>query len=121
MQMLISDLFYMISCIIIQSGKEERLSDFVVALQQVVESPKKGPFPTSQVCHRHRGYPGPSETITVTCLASMTTLARYVYVYLEGEDRRLTLCELEVYSQEGSDPFVCAIFYIYFISLIMQQ
>ena len=39
----------------------------------------------------------------------MTTLARYVYVYLEGESRRLTLCELEVYSQQGSNPFVCAI------------
>ena len=37
------------------------------------------------------------------------SMARYVYVYLEGEDRRLTICELEVYSQEGSDPCVCAI------------
>ena len=89
--------------------KEEMLSGFVVALQQVVESPKKGPFPTSQVCHRHRGYPGPSETITVTCHPAMTTLARYVYVYLEGEYRRLTLCELEVYSQQGSNSFVCVI------------
>ena len=31
----------------------------------------------------------------------MTTLARYVYVYLEGDDRTLTLCELEVYGQRG--------------------
>ena len=39
----------------------------------------------------------------------MATLARYDYVYLEGEGRQLTLCELEVYSQQGSNPFVCAI------------
>ena len=39
----------------------------------------------------------------------MMTLARYVYVYLEGDDRRLTLCELEVYSKQGSMPLICAI------------
>ena len=31
------------------------------------------------------------------------------YVYLEGDDRRLTRCELEVYSKQGSMPFICAI------------
>ena len=95
--------------LILSSEKEERLSDFVVALQQEVRSPKQGPFPSSQVCHRHCGYPGPSETITVTCHPAMMTLARYVYVYLEGDDRRLALCELEVYSKQGSMPLICAI------------
>ena len=33
-----------------------------------------------------------------------TTLARYVYVYLEGDDRTLTLCELEVYGHRGRHP-----------------
>ena len=87
----------------ISLGKPERLSDFVVALRQVENEPTKGPFPSSQVCHRHRGYPGPGETITVTCHAAMvTTLARYVYVYLEGVERTLALCELEVYGHRGS-------------------
>ena len=35
----------------------------------------------------------------------MTTLARYVYVYLEGDDHTLTLCELEVYGHRGRAPF----------------
>ena len=81
---------------------EERFSDFVVALHQDRHDAKQGPFPDSQICHKHRGYPKAAETITVTCHAAMmTTLARYVYVYLEGDDRILTLCELEVYSQRG--------------------
>ena len=31
------------------------------------------------------------------------------YVYLEDDDRRPTRCELEVYSEQGSMPFICAI------------
>ena len=30
-----------------------------------------------------------------------TTLARYVYVYLEGEARVLAICEFEVYGHKG--------------------
>ena len=87
----------------IATAKHQRLSDFVVALHQFEHTPEKGSFPSSQVCHRHRGYPGPGETVTITCHAAMaTTLARYVYVYLEGDRRILTLCELEVYGHQGS-------------------
>ena len=32
-------------------------------------------------------------------------LARYVYVYLEGGRRILTLCEVEVYSHQGSQMY----------------
>ena len=77
----------------------------MVALRQDEHPPEKGPFLDSQVCHKHLGYPGAAKTITVTCHAAMTTtLARYVYVYLEGDDRTLTLCELEVYGHRGRPP-----------------
>ena len=33
------------------------------------------------------------------------TLARYVYVYLEGGKRILTLCEVEVYGHQGSQMY----------------
>ena len=82
--------------------KEERFYDFVVALRQDEHKPGKGPFLESQICHKHLGYPEAAQTITVTCNAAMpTTLARYVYVYLEGDDRILTMCELEVYGHRG--------------------
>ena len=88
------------------SENEERFSDFVVALRQDEHSAEKGPFPPSQVCHKHLGYPRAAATITITCHAAMiTTLARYVYVYLEGDDRTLTLCELDVYGHRGKHPF----------------
>ena len=79
-----------------------RLADFVVALRQDSHPPENPPFPDSQICHKHRGYPGAGETITVMCHPAMTmTLARYVYVYLEGGDCILTLCEVEVYGDQG--------------------
>ena len=94
----------------ISLGNPERLYDFVVALHKDEHEPKNGPFPSSKVCHLHRGYPGPGETITVTCHAAMvTTLARYVYVYLEGSARSLSLCELEVYGDEGNHN-ICLVF-----------
>ena len=31
----------------------------------------------------------------------MQTLARYVYIYLHGENRILSLCEVEVYEYQG--------------------
>ena len=34
----------------------------------------------------------------------MTTLTRYVYVYLEGRPRVMSICELEVYGHNGSYP-----------------
>ena len=90
--------------IAISPDKAYRLSDFVVVLYRDVQPLEKGPFPSSQICHRHRGYPRASETITITCHAAMiTTSARYVYVYLEGEGRTLTLCELEVYCHQGNE------------------
>ena len=89
------------------SENQRRLSNFVVALRRDEHPPEKGPFPDSKICHKHRGYPRAAETITVTCHAAMmTTLARYVYVYLEGKDRILTLCELEVYGHRGK-PHIC--------------
>ena len=90
--------------IVTSPDKTHRLSDFVVALYHDVQPLEKGPFPSSHICHRHRGYPGASETITITCHAAMiTTSARYVYVYLEGGRRTLTLCELEVYCHQGNE------------------
>ena len=84
------------------SGGADRLADFVVAFKLTQSSEQKGPFPDAEVCHRHSGYPGASQTITVTCHAGATTMARYVYFYLVGERRLLSLCEVEVFHYEGT-------------------
>ena len=82
----------------------ERLANFVVAFKTSQTSVQSGPFPDSEICHRHQGYPAASETITITCSPSATVnMARYVYMYLPdtGNDRVLSMCEFEVYAYEG--------------------
>ena len=92
----------MLFCPICIADHFSRLEDFVVAFQARQNSTQKGPFPEDQICHHHAGYPPANATITVTCRATMNvTFARYVYVYLKGSERILTLCELEVYEKQG--------------------
>ena len=58
-------------------------------------------FLDEEVCHVHQGSPGPGETVEVMCLVGGPTHARYVYIYLPGDERVLTLCEVEVYEFTG--------------------
>ena len=58
-------------------------------------------FADDEICHVHAGSPGGGETVDVVCYLGGPTHARYVYVYLPGYGRTLTLCEVEVYQFTG--------------------
>ena len=59
-------------------------------------------FPDIEICHIHAGTPGNGEIITVMCYVGGPTHARSVYVYLPGDYRLLTLCEVEIYEFTGN-------------------
>ena len=62
---------------------------------------KSDVFLDKEVCHVHQGSHGPGETVVVICPVGGPTHARYVYIYLPGNQRVLTLCEVEVYEFTG--------------------
>ena len=53
----------------------------------------------NEICHVHAGKPDP--TVNVTCHVGGPTHARYIYLYLPGDDRKIMLCEVEVYEFTG--------------------
>ena len=73
-----------------------RLNDFVLGFRLSGEM-RTREFPNEERCHNHTGYPGCSETLNILYQACFTKMARYVYVLLPGNERTLTICELEVY------------------------
>ena len=58
-------------------------------------------FPDYEICYIHTGSPGYGEALMMMCYIGGPTHARFVYVYLPGYDRILTLCEVEVYEFTG--------------------
>ena len=58
-------------------------------------------FTDGEICHVHTGSPDNGEIVLVTCQPAGPTHARYVYIYLPGEKRILSLCEVEVYEFTG--------------------
>ena len=77
-----------------------RLAEFVVGFRSEGDMTSRR-FPDGEICHVHTGSPGNGETVFVTCHPAGPTHARYVYIYLPGDDRVLTLCEVEVYEFTG--------------------
>ena len=77
-----------------------RLSGFILGFRTSGDM-KSNVFLDEEVCHVHQGYPGPAETVEVICYAGGPTHARYVYIYLPGDERVITLCEVEVYAFTG--------------------
>ena len=74
----------------------------MVAFRRSQNYTQKGPLPEKQICRRFIDYPYDRAEINITCHADMeTTLAQYVYVYIEGMDNIMTMCELEVYEHTG--------------------
>ena len=55
----------------------------------------------NEICYIHAGSPGNGETVTTTCYVGGPTYARSVYIYLPGDNRVLTLCEVEIYEFTG--------------------
>ena len=53
----------------------------------------------NEICHIHAGKPDP--TVNITCHVGGPTHARYIYLYLPGDDRKIMLCEVEVYEFTG--------------------
>ena len=53
----------------------------------------------TEICHIHFGKPDP--VVNISCPVGGPTHARYVYVYLPGDDKKLMLCEVEVYEFTG--------------------
>ena len=58
-------------------------------------------FTEDEICHVHTGSPGNGQIVDIVCHVRGPTHARYVYAYLPGRDRYLTLCEVEVYEFTG--------------------
>ena len=71
-------------------------------------------FTDGEICHVHTGSPGSGETVLATCHPAGPTHALYVYIYLPGENRILSLCEVEVYEFTGKlrPRYIIAISYI---------
>ena len=78
----------------------ERLDGFILGFRTSGDMTSKL-FLDEEVCYVHHGSPGPGETLVVTCPMGGPTHGRYVYIYLPGDDRVLSLCEVEVYEFAG--------------------
>ena len=77
-----------------------RLAGFVIGFRTSGHMTSRD-FTEDEICHVHSGSPGNGQTVDIVCHVGGPTHARYVYVYLPGRDRYLTLCEVEVYEFTG--------------------
>ena len=81
----------------------ERLSDFVVTVSNIsfpVTSVELVP-PAFTLCGQYQGYPGPSQTGTVTCSPGPSR-GRYVFISLPTLGV-LTMCETRVFAGRSTD------------------
>ena len=58
-----------------------------------------------RLCYQHTGYPPAGSSLTISCAAGHVW-GRYVYIYLLGEDRVLSLCEVEIFEFTGKQKHV---------------
>ena len=87
-------------CCLYHAVGPERLSGFILGFRSSGDM-KSNVFLDEEICHVHQGHPGPGETVEVMCHVGGPTHARYVYIYLPGDERLITLCEVEVYAFTG--------------------
>ena len=81
-------------------GAHDRLNDFILGFRTSGDL-ISNVFLDEEVCHQHNGNPGPGKTVVITCSIGGPTHARYVYIYVPGDQRTLTLCEVQVYEFTG--------------------